>query len=77
MAGARTHVSAGGDVAFVSLPPRSEGDAVDASLKQLGLSGLVLRGMTPLWLGDRRPLQISAAVKRALDPQNRFPSLDD
>jgi glycolate oxidase FAD binding subunit len=77
MAEVRTQVSAGGDVAFVSLPPESDSAAFNAALESLGLSGLTLRGSTPLWQGARRHYQISAAVKQALDPQNRFPSFDD
>jgi glycolate oxidase FAD binding subunit len=77
VAGARIHVSAGGDTAFVSIPPQFGNDAVDTALNRLGLCGLTLRGAAPLWLGARRHFQICAAVKQALDPQNRFPSLDD
>ena len=71
------HISAAGDVAFVSLPPESNSNAVDAALQSLGLPGLTLRGPAPLWLGSRKPFEITAAVKQALDPQNRFPTLED
>lgn len=77
MTGVRTHISAGGDVAFVSLAPESNSNGVDAALQQLGLSGLTLRGSAPLWRGSRKNFKIGAAVKHALDPQNRFPSIDD
>jgi len=56
------HVSCAGNVAFSStLPPR----------------GLTLRGDFPLWIGGRPRSNIEAAVKKALDPQNLFPTLDD
>lgn len=55
-------VSCGGNVAFsITPPPR----------------GLTLRGDSPLWIGGRPRFAIEAAVKQALDPQNRFPTLDD
>jgi glycolate oxidase FAD binding subunit len=65
--GARIHVSAGGNVAFVSVP------AFDPALDSLGARGFTLRGDAPLWLGPQPATQIAAAVKSALDPQNRFP----
>ena len=56
------HVSCGGCVAFShTLPAR----------------GMTLRGDAPLWIGDRSRFAIEAAVKHALDPQQRFPTLDD
>lgn len=56
------HVSCGANVAFSNtLPPR----------------GMTLRGDFPLWIGGRPRFAIEAAVKQALDPQNRFPTLDD
>ena len=61
---ARIHVSAGGNVAFLSLsaaPPR------------LGFPALTIRGDAPLFPGS--PPAHDAAVKSALDPQGRFPSL--
>lgn len=56
------HVSCGGNVAFSQIPPAH---------------GLTLRGDEPLWIGGRPRFGIEAAVKQALDPQNRFPTLDD
>ncbi len=56
------HVSCCGSVAFSQiLPPR----------------GMTLRGDAPLWIGVRPRYAIEAAVKQALDPQNRFPTLDE
>lgn len=57
-----SHVSCGGNVAFSNILP---------------LRGLTLRGDFPLWPGGRTRYTIEAAVKQALDPQNRFPTLDD
>jgi hypothetical protein len=37
----------------------------------------MLRGHGPLMLGRRTPQRIDAAVKAALDPVGRFPSLSD
>lgn len=56
------HMSCGGNVAFSNTPPPR---------------GMTLRGDSPLWIGGRTRSAIEAAVKQALDPQNRFPTLDD
>lgn len=56
------HVSCAGNVAYSHRPPPH---------------GLTLRGDSPLWTGGRTKHAIEAAVKQALDPQNRFPTLDD
>ena len=78
--GAGMHLSAGGNVAFVSLggagcpPPPG---ALDQRLRDLGLSGVALRGDVPLWVGQRERPAITQAVKQALDPENRYPTLDD
>jgi glycolate oxidase FAD binding subunit len=74
MPGTRIHVSAGGDVAFVSSPTAA---GLDETLRELGLRGVLLRGHGPLWLGVRVSRAIDRAVKEALDPQHRFPSLDE
>ncbi|MEZ5431316.1 MAG: hypothetical protein R3F31_09110 [Verrucomicrobiales bacterium] len=41
------------------------------------MTGLTLRGDTPLWIGGRNRFALEAAVKHALDPEGRFPTLDD
>lgn len=56
------HVSCGGSVAFSQILPSR---------------GMTLRGDAPLWIGGRARYAIEAAVKQALDPQERFPTLDD
>jgi glycolate oxidase FAD binding subunit len=56
------HMSRAGEVAWShAAPPR----------------GLTLRGDTPLWVGGRTTWAIEAAVKKALDPDHRFPTLDE
>ena len=75
--GARAQLSAGGNVAFVSLPSPAQIGEFDEHLRKSGLSGITLRGPAPLWLGVRPRPEILSAVKHALDPGNRFPSLDD
>ena len=75
--GVRAHFSAGGNVAFVSLTSAAQAGEFDEHLRKAGLSGVTLRGPAALWLGVRPRPDILAAVKHALDPENRFPSLDD
>ncbi|MCX6925664.1 MAG: FAD-binding protein [Verrucomicrobia bacterium] len=75
--GTRVHISAGGNVAFVSLPPSVQPAALQDRLRALGLPGVTLCGNAPLWCGAHTTSVIDGAVKQALDPQNRFPGLDD
>jgi len=75
--GALWHLSAGGNVAFISLASAAQATELDESLQKLSLPGVTLRGDAPLWLGPRARPAIAQAVKHALDPTNRFPSLDD
>jgi len=75
--GARLHLSAGANLAFVSLASTAQARELDERLRTLNLSGVTLRGDAPLWLGARARPSIAAAVKQALDPTNRFPSIDD
>lgn len=73
---AKTHLSAGGNLAFVSLAA-ALAPQLDASLRRQGLSGVTLRGPAPLWLGAQATSAIALAVKAALDAENRFPGLID
>ncbi len=66
----RAWISAGGNVGYLSLPP-------GATFGPVPWPGMLLRGPGPLWLGPQRDFAIHRAVKHALDPQNRFPSLHD
>ncbi len=68
--GARAWVSAGGNVGYVSVAP-------GAVLPALSWPGVTLRGDAALWLGPQRDFAIMRAVKAALDPQGRFPHLDE
>jgi glycolate oxidase FAD binding subunit len=77
LSGARMHLSAGGNVAFVSLAAVQQAATLDEQLRSQKLSGVTLRGDAPLWLGARTHFKISQAVKAALDAENRFPGLDD
>src|SRR5581483_1312538 len=72
----RVHASAGGSLAFVSLPADRPME-LDAPLRNLSLSAMTLRGPGPLWLGAQPRREITNAVKLALDPEKRFPDLDD
>lgn len=72
--GGQMHVSSGGNLGFISAAQVS---GLDERLRELGLSGITLRGEGPLWLGRRTHPEITQAVKKALDPVNRFPTLDD
>jgi glycolate oxidase FAD binding subunit len=75
--GAQLHVSAGGNVGFLALGAGSQAARLDTRLRELALSGVALRGDVPLWSGLRPRPAIAAAVKHALDPDHRFPNLDD
>ena len=77
LAGTRVHFSAGGNVAFVSLPSSVTATALQERLRALSLPAISLSGDAPLWCGARTNSAIASAVKQALDPQNRFPGLDD
>ncbi len=77
LAGARIHVSAGGNLAFVSLPSAESVAELHKELGVMGAEGIAWRGRSPLWLGTRRGTGIAAAVKNALDPEQRFPGLED
>ena len=68
--GARSWISAGGNVGYLSLP-------AGTALPALAWPAMTLRGDAPLWPGVRPRWEVTQAVKAALDPQNRFPQLDD
>jgi glycolate oxidase FAD binding subunit len=70
--GVNCHVSAGGNLAYATLPNAA---AAEELATCLGCRGLTLRGDAPLWLGPQRESALPADIKTALDPQNRFPSL--
>jgi glycolate oxidase FAD binding subunit len=68
--GARGWLSAGGNTGYVSLP-------AGAAAPEMAWSAVTLRGDAPLWPGPRRDFEIARRVKAALDPQGRFPALED
>jgi glycolate oxidase FAD binding subunit len=67
---ARVRVGAGGNVGYVSFP-------AGAAVPALAWPAVTLRGEAPLWPGAKPRFEIMRATKAALDPQNRFPQLDD
>jgi glycolate oxidase FAD binding subunit len=69
-AGARGWVGAGGNVGYVSV-------AAGTTLPELAWPAMTLRGDAPLWPGQKPRFDVMNRVKAALDPQNRFPGLDD
>jgi glycolate oxidase FAD binding subunit len=73
--GARAWIGAAGNVGYLSLPAGAELAPLNARFRQLGWAGLVWRGESELWLGSSPDFQIHARIKRALDPNNRFPPL--
>jgi len=76
LTGARLHLSAGGNVAFISLA-QEQLASLDCLLREQGLLGMMLCGEGPLWLGKVDRPKIAHAVKQALDSDSRFPSLDE
>ncbi len=68
--GGRGWISAGGNAGYADA-------AAGASFSGASWPGVTLRGAGPLWLGPQRAPAIAVAVKRALDPQNRFPNLNE
>lgn len=69
-AGGRGWVSAGGNAGYAAAP-------AGAALAPGSWPGVTLRGEGALWLGPRREFAVMQAVKAALDPHNRFPSLHE
>ena len=75
-ANARARYSLATNVAWDSWPPGADIIALDLSLKQLGLTGVVLVGPPREGLlGAARGGVFAARLRRALDPHDRFVSL--
>jgi glycolate oxidase FAD binding subunit len=72
---ARWRCAAGGNLLYIATG-HSPG-AIHEILRATGSAALALRGDGPLLLGTRRSSAIEQRVKEALDPQHRFPPLDD
>ncbi|MGH8020368.1 MAG: FAD-binding protein [Opitutaceae bacterium] len=75
--GIRWRVSSAGDVSYFSIPPEIEPSGVRGALRDLGIRALTLRGAGPLRPGVVASSQIAQAVKRVMDPDNRFPGIDE
>jgi glycolate oxidase FAD binding subunit len=67
---ARGRIGSGGNVGYVSLP-------AGTTCPTLDWPAITLRGDAPLWPGRTARFDVMHAVKRALDPENRFPGLDE
>lgn len=74
---ARVHLSVGGNVSYVSLPTPQPAATVNRAWKEMNLRVLTLRGSGALWLGTTPINEIQSAVKLALDPDRRFPDLEE
>jgi hypothetical protein len=68
--GARGWIGAGGNVGYLSFP-------ANAPLPPFAWPALTLRGDGPLWSGTKPRFDVMARIKTALDPQGRFPGLDE
>ena len=74
--GVRTHHSVGGNVAMIASDDPAAMNAISELLSERMLSGVVIQGRrAPLWIGVRPRRHIDKALKEALDPQHRFPTL--
>lgn len=73
----RMHTSCGGNVSYVSLESPADVESVYDRLSAAKMRAVTLRGEAPLWGGFSAAPRIAHAVKAALDPQNRFPDLDN
>ena len=75
--GLRIHASSGGNLAFVSVPGPEQVSGLAEALRNHSLPAMTLRGEAPLWCGSAPRANVAQAVKQALDPENRFPGLDE
>lgn len=67
---ARGWIGSGGNVGYLSTPPGT-------ALPALRWPAVTLRGDAALWPGAKPRSELMRAVKSALDPNNRFPGLDE
>jgi glycolate oxidase FAD binding subunit len=69
------HYSAGGAVAIITTQNTEQLAPLEHLLQSHRLSGLTFKGkaQSPLWLNPPPPSEIHQAIKRALDPQSKFP----
>lgn len=73
---ARGWIGNGGNVGYLTLPAAAAGEDACRRLREGSFPALTLRGDGPLFPGLRSDPAIARAVKSALDPVNRFPSLE-
>ncbi len=76
---ATLHVSVAGALGWLAIRPTRLGE-LEQFLTELGMRGLVLRRGSAAGgclIGSRATAPIEAAVKQAMDPPGRFPSLTD
>lgn len=79
ISGARGWIGNGGNVGYLTLPMTTTAAANEAFCRRLregSFPALTLRGECPLFPGLRSDPAIARAVKTALDPAHRFPSLE-
>jgi glycolate oxidase FAD binding subunit len=72
----RVWIGAGGASAMVSLAHEAHWGPLATRVGALGWPALTVRGEAPLMPGHRERSEIRPAVKHALDPNHRFPSLE-
>jgi len=79
IANLQSHYSVAGNVAYVASPDPAEMETISEALSKLDLRGMTVVGdaRTPLWLGSPQGYNIGEAVKHALDPLKRFPTLNE
>ncbi len=74
---ARGHFSVGGSVAFISFAKIEHAAQLDAELRTLGLSALVLRGEgAPMRMGILQDQEIHEGVRAVFDPVRRFAPME-
>jgi len=73
----RIHFGNAANVAYVSLPSTEQSVAASEMLAGLGLTGLTFSGAGPLWTGIQKKTEIAKSVRAVLDPDNKFPALED
>ena len=77
ISGARAYFSAAGNVAYVSLQSSDALMILDAELRALALSGLILRGDgAPVRIGITCEQAIAEGVRAVFDPEHRFATFD-
>jgi hypothetical protein len=73
----RIHLSCAGNAAYISVPSGGGIKSLNEVLTELKLRGVILRGGSRQWLGEKNKTEISKAIKETLDPPFRFPGLEN